>query len=80
VGDDGNPSGNEGSLHLLQALGYPFRNGIEDAVERREIVVRFYPGSNSAAGLAPLFFHSEAELDAAAERLGLSKEFANEKS
>jgi hypothetical protein len=79
VGDDGNPSGDEGSLHLLQALGYPFRNGMEDSVERREIVVRFYPGSNSAPGLKPLFFHSQAELDAAAQRMGLSKEFANEK-
>jgi hypothetical protein len=29
--------------------------------------------------LEPLFFHSQAELDAAAERMGLSKEFANEK-
>jgi hypothetical protein len=66
-------------LHLLQALGYPFHDGVEDSVERREIVVRFYPGSNSAPGLEPLFFHSQAELDAAAERMGLSKEFANEK-
>ena len=79
VGDDGNPSGDEGSLHLLQALGYPFHDGVEDSVERREIVVRFYPGSNSAPGLEPLFFHSQEELDAAAERMGLSKEFANEK-
>jgi hypothetical protein len=79
VGDDGNPSGDEGSLHLLQALGYPFRDGTEDSVERREIVVRFYPGSNSGPGMEPLFFHSQAELDAAAERMGLSREFANEK-
>jgi hypothetical protein len=75
VGDDGNPSGDEGSLHLLQALGYPFRNGIEDAVERREVVVRFYPGSNPKQ----LFFHSQEELDEAAKRMGLSREFANEK-
>jgi len=26
VGDDGNPSGDEGSLHLLQELGYPWSN------------------------------------------------------
>jgi hypothetical protein len=71
VGDDGNPSGDEGSLHLLQALGYPFRNGTEDSVERREIVVRFFPGSNPKR----LFFHSQEELDAAAERMGLSREF-----
>jgi hypothetical protein len=71
VGDDGNPSGDEGSLHLLQALGYPFRNGTEDSVERSEIVVRFYPGSNPKQ----LFFHSQEDLDAAAQRMGLSKEF-----
>ena len=33
VGDSGNPSGDEGSLHLLQALGYPFHSGKDDAVE-----------------------------------------------
>jgi len=71
VGDDGNPSGDEGSLHLLQALGYPFHDGIADAVEDREIVVRFFPNSNPSR----LFFHSQAELDAAAKRLGLSKVF-----
>jgi hypothetical protein len=75
VGDDGNPSGDEGSLHLLQALGYPFRDGMEDSVERREVVVRFYPGSNSGPGLEPLFFHSQEALDAAAEQRGLSCTF-----
>jgi hypothetical protein len=73
VADDGNPSGDEGSLHLLQALGYDFRNGTDDAVETRgEIVVRFYPNSNPNQ----LFFHSQSALDAAAMRLGLSKSFA----
>jgi len=71
VGDDGNPSGDEGSLHLLQALGYPFHDGIADAVEGREIVVRFYPNSNPQA----LFFHTQAALDAAAKRMGLSRDF-----
>ena len=75
VGDDGNPSGDEGSLHLLQALGYPFHDGIEDAVEGREIVIRFYPHSNPER----LFFHTQAELDAAAKRLGLSREFLEAK-
>ena len=69
VGDDGNPSGNEGSLHLLQALGYPFTNGIDDAVKHPEIVVRFYPGSNPRH----LFFHSQEELDLAAKGFGLSR-------
>lgn len=75
VGDDGNPSGDEGSLHLLQALGYPFHDGLADAVEGREIVIRFYPRSNSAQR----FFHTQAELDAAAKHLGLSRDFANER-
>jgi hypothetical protein len=73
VGDDGNPSGDEGSLHLLQELGYPFHDGKDDAVERGEVVVRFYPGSNPNR----LFFHTQLELDEAARRLDLSKEFGS---
>ena len=72
VGDDGNPSGDEGSLHLLQALGYPFHDGRDDAVEDREIVVRYFPGSNPHQQ----FFRSQPALDATAERLGLSRDFA----
>jgi hypothetical protein len=72
VGDDGNPSGNEGSLHLLQALGYPFHDGKDDAVEHADIVVRFFPHSNPQQQ----FFRTQAELDAAAKKLGLSKDFA----
>lgn len=71
VGDDGNPSGDEGSLHLLQALGYKFRDGRHDAVERPEIVVRFFPHSNPRHH----FFRSQAALDAAAAQLGLSRDF-----
>ena len=73
VADDGNPSGDEGSLHLLQALGYPYRDGKEDSVERRgEIIVRFYPRSNPQHE----FFRTQAALEAAAERHGLSREFS----
>lgn len=71
VGDDGNPSGDEGSLHLLRALGYAFHNGKEEAVEHAEIVIRFYPGSNPQHR----FFHTQAALDRAAEALGLSRAF-----
>ena len=72
VADDGNPSGDEGSLHLLQALGYPYRDGKKDSVERRgEIIVRFYPHSNPHNE----FFRTQAALDAAAERRGLSRDF-----
>jgi hypothetical protein len=72
VGDAGNPSGDEGSLHLLQALGYPFHSGKNDAVEDAEIVIRFYPGSNPNR----LFFRTQSALDAAAESLGLSRAFS----
>lgn len=73
VGDDGNPSGDEGSLHLLQALGYPFKDGRHDAVEDAEIVIRFFPRSNPQH----LFFRSQQALDAAAEREGLSRDFSS---
>jgi hypothetical protein len=73
VADDGNPSGDEGSLHLLQALGYNFRNGTDDAVEERgEVVIRFYPNSNPQQ----MFFRTQKALDEAAVKLGLSKSFA----
>jgi hypothetical protein len=72
VGDTGNPSGDEGSLHLLQDLGYPFHDGISDSVTRPEIVVRFYPNSNPNQQ----FFFTQAALNDAARKLGLSLEFA----
>ena len=73
VGDTGNPSGDEGSLHLLQDLGYPFHNGTDDSVEAAEVVIRFYPSSNPRH----LFFFSQTQLDEAANRLGLSREFSS---
>lgn len=72
VGDTGNPSGDEGSLHLLQDLGYPFHDGISDSVEKREIVIRFYPDSNSEHR----FFFAQDELNSAAAKLGLSLDFS----
>ncbi len=72
VGDDGNPSGDEGSLHLLQSLGYPFHDGRKDAVESPEVVVRFFPGSNPHHQ----FFRTQASLDAAAAQHGLDRDFA----
>ena len=71
VGDSGNPSGDEGSLHLLQALGYRFHSGKDDAVEDAEIVIRFYPESNPDRR----FFRTQAALDKAAKQLGLSRDF-----
>jgi hypothetical protein len=72
IGDSGNPSGQEGSLHLLQALGYPFRDGKSGSVEGKDIVVRFFPQSNPGR----LFFRTQEALDEAAEKLGLSRDFA----
>jgi hypothetical protein len=72
VGDTGNPTGDEGSLHLLQDLGYPFHDGKNDAVENPEIIVRFYPNSNPKHQ----FFFTQAELDEAATKLGLSRDFS----
>lgn len=72
VGDTGNPTGDEGSLHLLQDLGYPFHDGKDDAVEMPEIVIRFYPDSNPKHQ----FFFTQAELDKAAAKLGLSRDFS----
>jgi hypothetical protein len=71
VGDTGNPTGDEGSLHLLQDLGYPFHDGISDSVTHPEIVIRFYPNSNPDQQ----FFFTQAALDQAATALGLSRAF-----
>jgi hypothetical protein len=71
VGDTGNPTGDEGSLHLMQDLGYPFHDGKNDSVEKPEIVIRFYPNSNPQHH----FFFTQAELDEAATKLGLSRDF-----
>ncbi len=72
VGDTGNPTGDEGSLHLLQDLGYPFHDGKNDSVEKPEIVIRFYPNSN----LKHQFFFTQSELDEAATKLSLSRDFS----
>jgi hypothetical protein len=71
VGDTGNPTGDEGSLHLLQDLGYPFHDGVSDSVEDAEIVIRLYPDSNPKHQ----FFFTQAELNEAATKLGLSRDF-----
>lgn len=56
---DGNPPGDEGSLNLLQELGYPFHDGISDSVMRPEIVIRFYTNSSPKHQ----FFFTQAALD-----------------
>jgi hypothetical protein len=73
VGDSGNPTGEEGSLHLLQSLGYNFKDGKAGSVEGKDIIVRFFPHSNPKHH----FFRTQAALDEAAEKLGLSRDFAS---
>jgi hypothetical protein len=73
VGDTGNPTGDEGSLHLLQELGYAFHDGISDSVTRPEVVIRFYPNSNPKHQ----FFFTQVALDEAATKLGLSRDFSD---
>ncbi len=67
VADSGNESGEEGSLALVRALGYKITDGIEDSVDDRELIIRYYPRSNPAK----TFFKTQADLDAAARKQGL---------
>ncbi len=71
VGDSGNSSGAEGSLALLQALGYPFTTGKAGEVQNKEITIRYFPASNPA----PTFFHTQDQIDQLAFDLGLNKQF-----
>jgi hypothetical protein len=73
VGDDGNQSGGEGSLHLLRSLGYPFVDGRDGTAPRAEITVRYFPHSNPPRR----FFHTQAEIDAEARRLNLNADFSS---
>ena len=67
VADSGNPTGAEGSLALVRALGYKITDGVEDSVDEKEIIVRYYPKSNPAH----FFPKTQGELDEAAKKLGL---------
>ena len=73
VGDSGHSSGAEGSLALLQRLGYPFKDGKNDSVEKKEIVVRYFARTNSDKR----FFLNQAELDTAARELDLDTDFSD---
>ena len=72
VGDSGNSSGAEGSLALLQALGYPFTSGKTGSVDEPEIIIRYFPGSNPDQH----FFKDQEQIDSEATALGLSKDFS----
>ncbi|MFC6646257.1 hypothetical protein ACFQBQ_11815 [Granulicella cerasi] len=73
VADAGNPSGDEGSLHLLQSLGYGFHDGRNESVEESDIFVRFYPRSNPD----DVFFRQQSKLDAFARKQGISCDFSD---
>ena len=72
VGDSGNSSGAEGSLALLQALGYPFKSGKSGSVEAKDIIVRYFPKSNPTQR----FFSAQGQIDSTAAQIGLSKDFS----
>lgn len=69
VADSGNESGAEGSLALVRTLGYKIRDGIEDSVDDREIVIHYYPRSNPGK----IFYRTQENLDRDAARLGLRR-------
>jgi hypothetical protein len=71
VGDSGNSSGAEGSLALLQALGYPFKDGKAGEVTEKEIVVRYFPKSNPGHN----FYATQKQIDEQARSLGLDRTF-----
>ena len=73
VGDGGNRRGSEGSLALLQRLGYPVKNGKSGGADDPEIVVRYFARSNPGQA----FFFTQAELDAMAFSLGLDHDFSD---
>ncbi len=72
VGDSGNSSGKEGSLALLQRLGFKVKSG--KSVEERitNVVVRYFANSNPSG----LFFFNQADLDEAAKQLNLDTDFS----
>ena len=73
VGDTGNTSGAEGSLALLQRLGYKVKNGKAGGEDDEMIVVRYFAESNPDKR----FFFTQADLDAAAIPLNLNTDFSD---
>lgn len=71
IGDTGNISGAEGSLALINALGYHVIDGRSGDTDPGDITIRYFPHSN------PLkhFFAEQKDLDAEAATLHLSKSF-----
>ena len=72
VGDSGHSSGAEGSLALLQRLGYDVHNGKSGGEDAAKIVVRYFAGTNPDK----LFFFLQSELEARARPLDLDIDFS----
>ena len=72
VGDTGNSSGREGSLALLQRLGFKVNNGKRAEELMTNIVVRYFAKSNPAQQ----FFFKQSDLDSVAEKLNLDTDFS----
>ena len=72
VGDTGNSRGAEGSLALLQRLGYDVKNGKSGGEEQAKIIVRYFANTNPER----LFFFVQSDLDARARALGLDTDFS----
>jgi hypothetical protein len=73
VGDAGHANGAEGSLALLQRLGYKVKNGKSVDEPITDIVVRYFAKSNPAK----VFFIRQSDLDAAAKSLQLNVDFSS---
>ena len=72
VGDTGHSSGAEGSLALLQRLGYAVKNGKSVDEEITDIVVRYFAGSNPTQ----VFYFHQSDLDKAAKTLHFDTDFS----
>ena len=72
VGDTGHSSGAEGSLALLQRLGFKVKSGKSVDEEITDIVVRYFANSNPSK----LFFFNQTDLDTAANGLELDTDFS----
>jgi CHAP domain-containing protein/putative peptidoglycan binding protein len=74
VGDSGHSSGAEGSLALLQRLGYDnAKDGRSGGEDDPKIVVRYFSGTNPDK----LFFFLQTELEARARMLDLDVDFSS---
>ena len=73
VGDTGHSSGAEGSLALLQWLGFKVKSGKSVDEKITDIVVRYFAKSNPSK----LFFFNQTDLDTAAKVLDLDTDFSD---